>query len=97
MVGPSFLSGHAMHNSVGATLAILFFRCWGTLYIIFFNDTATTEIYTGSHWPSDVIVSVVLAIGFALISFALLSILYRKLAARWFPRLYAAHPHLGHP
>jgi undecaprenyl-diphosphatase len=94
-MGRSFPSGHAMNNTVIAILAILFFRRWGALYIIPAALISYSRIYCGSHWPTDVIVSIVLAVGFALISFAILSMLYRKLAPRWFPRLYANHPSLG--
>jgi membrane-associated phospholipid phosphatase len=93
-VGRSFPSGHTMNNTVIATLAIIFFRWWGALYVIPAALISYSRIYCGSHWPTDVIVSAVLGIGFALTFFVLLSFLYRKVTARWFPRLYANHPHL---
>jgi undecaprenyl-diphosphatase len=94
--GRSFPSGHAVNNAVIATLAVLFFRWWGTLYIIPAALISYSRIYCGSHWPSDIIVSIVVAVGFGLSFFVLLSFLYRRVAARWFPRLYANHPQLGH-
>jgi undecaprenyl-diphosphatase len=85
VIGRSFPSGHAMNNTVIATMAILFFGRLGALYIIPAVLISYSRIYCGSHWPSDVLVSVLLAIGFSLIAAAVLNILYEWIVFRWFP------------
>jgi undecaprenyl-diphosphatase len=93
-VGLSFPSGHAMNNTVIATLAVVFFRGWGLLYTVPAAIVAYSRIYTGSHWPSDVLVSIMLAIGFALLSVSFQSWLYQRFARRYFPTLVARFPEL---
>jgi undecaprenyl-diphosphatase len=95
--GRSFPSGHAVNNSVLATLAILFFGRLGALYIIPAGLVCYSRIYCGSHWPSDIFISVFAGVGFALVCYALLAYLYRKVTARWFPRFHSLHPELAPP
>ena len=97
ITGRSFLSGHAVNNSVLATLAILFFGRWGALYVIPAVLICYSRIYCGSHWPSDVLISMFAGVGFALTCYVGLDYLYRKLTARWFPRFYSLHPELVSP
>src|SRR6516162_1535997 len=85
VIGRSFPSGHAMNNTVIATMSILFFGRLGALYIVPAALVSCSRIYCGSHWPSDVLVSVLLAIGFSLIAAAVLNILYEWIVFRWFP------------
>jgi undecaprenyl-diphosphatase len=94
VIGRSFPSGHAMNNTVIATLAVLFFGRLGALYIIPAGIISYSRIYCGSHWPSDVIVSIVLAVGFSLLLACITNFLYQLLAKRFFPRLYQSHPSL---
>ncbi|MBV8417305.1 MAG: phosphatase PAP2 family protein [Verrucomicrobia bacterium] len=94
VIGRSFPSGHAMNNTVIATLAVLFFGRLGALYIIPAGIVSYSRIYCGSHWPSDVIVSIVLGVGFSLILASIVNFVYKRLVSRWFPKLYRDHPSL---
>jgi membrane-associated phospholipid phosphatase len=97
ITGRSFPSGHALNNSLLATLAILFFGRLGALYIFPAALICYSRIYCGSHWPSDVLISVFAGVGFALTCFTLLTYSYRKVTARWFPRFHSLHPELAPP
>jgi undecaprenyl-diphosphatase len=92
--GRSFPSGHAMNNTVIATVAILFFGRLGALYIIPAGIVAYSRIYCGSHWPSDVLVSIVLGIGFSLILASIANLVYQRLTSKWFPKFYRRQPSL---
>jgi undecaprenyl-diphosphatase len=97
VIGRSFPSGHALNNAIVATLAILFFGRLGAFYIIPAGIVSYSRIYCGSHWPSDVIVSIVLGIGFSLTLASLINLLYQRLAAKWFPNLYRTRRSLFGP
>jgi undecaprenyl-diphosphatase len=92
--GRSFPSGHAMNNTVIAVYALLCFGRVGLLYLVPALLVSYSRIYCGSHWPSDIVVSVILAIGFSLILAAMLNWAYAKIGPKWLSRLYMNHPSL---
>jgi undecaprenyl-diphosphatase len=92
--GRSFPSGHAVNNSLIATIAILFFGRKGAFYIIPAALVSYSRIYCGSHWPSDVGLSILFGIGFGLALPRIFHWLYRKFCPSLFPTLFSKQPTL---
>lgn len=92
--GPSFPSGHTANNTVIAVCCTLFYWRRGWLYWIIAAAVGYSRIYLGAHWPSDVIATVFLGVGEALLILALLEWLWRRLGPRQFPDVYQRHPSL---
>jgi undecaprenyl-diphosphatase len=93
-VGSSFPSAHTLDNFCAATVLCAFYRRRGWLYFIPASLVAYSRTYTGSHWPSDVAVSIFLGIGIALLCLTIFEKLWRSLAPALLPRLAANHPTL---
>jgi undecaprenyl-diphosphatase len=74
-----------------------FYRRFGWLFFIPASVVAYSRIYVGSHWPSDVAISIVMALGMSLVLLAFYEFLWRKLGPRALPRLYERHPSLWGP
>ena len=96
--GPSFPSGHMWNNTIIAVYCTLFYRWRGCLYWIITAAVGYSRIYLGAHWPSDIIATLFLAVGEALLMLGLFELIWRTGARKWAPNLYAQHPGLilGH-
>lgn len=92
--GPSFPSGHTANNTIIAVACCLFFPRWGWLYFLVALAVGYSRVYLGAHWPSDVFATIFLAAGETLLVVAFLEWLWRKLAPRFAPNIFARHPHL---
>jgi undecaprenyl-diphosphatase len=92
--GRSFPSDHTLNNFCAAMVLTCFYRRIGWLYFIPASMVAYSRIYVGSHWPSDVAISIVMALGMSLLLLAFFEVLWRKLAPRVAPRLFERHPSL---
>src|SRR5215467_15289586 len=92
--GPSFPSGHTVNNTIAATYLTLFYRRRGWLYWFVVMAVGYSRIYLGAHWPSDVLATLFLGIGEALLLLGLFELIWRIAAQKWMPDVFARHPSL---
>jgi len=92
--GPSFPSGHTVNNTIAATFLTLFYRRRGWLYWFVALAIGYSRIYLGAHWPTDVVSTVFLGIGEALLLLGIFELVWRIAARKWLPDLFANHPTL---
>ena len=93
-LGKSLPSGHTSNMFCFATVLTVFYRWRGALFFIPATLVALSRVATGSHWPSDILLSAPGSVVITLLLLAVYSWLWRTLAPRLVPTLAARHPRL---
>lgn len=96
-VGKSLPSGHTSNMFCFATVLTVFYRWRGALLFLPASLVALSRVATGSHWPSDILLSAALSITVTLTLLAIYGWLWKTFAPRLVPRLAARHPQLIGP
>ncbi len=92
--GRSFPSSHTMNTVSAALVAVCFFgrRAWWAFLVPAL--VGYSRIYTGAHWPSDVITSIFLGLGATMLWLAIAEWLWRTRAGHLLPKIHSQHPSL---
>ena len=92
--GKSLPSGHTANMFCFATVLAAFYGWRGALFFLPAGLVGFSRIATGSHWPSDVLLSAGFSIAVTAGLLAIYGWVWQRLAPRYAPALAAAHPQL---
>ena len=95
--GRSFPSGHAFNNVALAMVVCAVYRKrtrWVFLIWLWALLVSYSRVYLGAHYPSDILGSWLIAIGYSWAILAGTAALWRHHASRLYPKLATAHPEL---
>ena len=89
--GRSFPSAHTVNMTALALVTACFYRRRGSLAFIPALLVGYSRIYTGSHWPSDIVTSIFLGLGSTLLLLCGLEWLWRRHGGRFLPAIHRQH------
>jgi undecaprenyl-diphosphatase len=92
--GRSFPSNHTLDNFAAAAVLALFYRRRGWLYFLVAAAIGYSRIYTGAHWPSDVLASAFLGTLLGGLGVVAFEALWRCWGGWLFLPVYRWHPSL---
>lgn len=90
--GRSFTSGHACNNVALAFVSCAIFGRWALWLWPWAALVSYSRIYTGSHYPSDILGSWLVALIYSYAICRAAEWLWQRYAPEKCPRLFAAHP-----
>lgn len=90
--GRSMPSGHVSNHTAICVLLLRLYGPWAGLFFAWIPVIAYSRIYTGSHYPWDVVVSFMLAFAYAWLIFNVMHRLWKKLGPQYWPELYEQYP-----
>lgn len=92
--GRSFPSGHTANMFCFATILAAFYWPRGAWFYLVAAVVALSRVITGSHWPSDVILTALIVVPLTLVLLRIYGLIWRKFAPKLVPQLSARHPDL---
>jgi undecaprenyl-diphosphatase len=94
ITGVSFPSGHTANNFAVAAVLMAFYRRRGWLFLPIAAGVGYSRIYTGSHWPTDVVFSTFLGLGLGFLMVWACKSAWSRWGGKLAPSLYRRHPSL---
>lgn len=90
--GRSFTSGHACNNVALAMIGCAIFGRWALWLWPWAALVSYSRVYVGSHYPSDILGSWIVAIVYSYFICRIAAWLWQKHAPKKCPKIYANHP-----